>query len=130
MRIAFYFSPLPTDLSQQLVNGQTIPQEYTSKYVAAFAIDWIRSIAPTLMNLFVALLIIVLIFKTLIFCAQIHPHTDNVDTTEWFSKTGKNKALPRLVALDWNCPCFINHDQNFVFKCTLDLQLLFSFYGF
>jgi hypothetical protein len=108
LRIIFYFSPLPKDSSQQLVNGQTISQEYTSEYVAAFTIDWISSIVQTLMGIFVAFIIIGLIQKILSICSQngSQRSSTSADNTARFNVLWKNKCLRRFISLDCNCPCY------------------------
>jgi hypothetical protein len=118
IRIVLFFSPLPpaTNSVVQYGTSQTssapsIPQNYTSKYVAAFVVDWISSIVPTLMGLFVTLLIIIVILKALAHCANNSSDNrvrqfDDVDTTGWFRKFWGNKALRRVIALDCNCPCY------------------------
>ncbi|CAF1312937.1 unnamed protein product [Adineta ricciae] len=99
-RLVGYFSALPDTKKVQT---------YDSKYAAAFALDWISSIVPTCMGLFIALLIIVVMLKMLIYCLQSHSQrscVDDINTSGWLRKVWRNRALRRIVALDCNCPCY------------------------
>ncbi len=56
VRIALFFSPIS-------IGNKTVPKQYSGKYVAAFIIDWISSIVPTLVGLFTVLIILIILFK-------------------------------------------------------------------
>lgn len=104
IRLVLYFSPLPVNNNRS--------QTYDSKYMTAFALDWLSSIVATLMGLFIALLIILVILKILIHCYQnrsdkkSHSSVDDINTEGWLRTTWRHKALRRIIALDCNCPCY------------------------
>lgn len=122
IRLVLYFEPLPN-------NGGK--QEYTSKYVGAFIVDWISCIVPTLMGLFVALLLIVSLLKLLIYLYQnrvgkhSHSSVDNINTREWLRRIWRNKAVRRLIILDCNCPCYKPRPK---LRFQLRFGLLFVFF--
>ncbi|CAF0840084.1 unnamed protein product, partial [Adineta ricciae] len=57
IRLAIFFSSNPR-------------KQYTAKYNAAFIVDWISSIVPTLVGLFTALIILLILFKLLAACCR------------------------------------------------------------
>ncbi|CAF3358318.1 unnamed protein product [Rotaria socialis] len=107
VHIALFFSPLST-------NKGVVPKEYSKKYVSAFIIDWISSIIPTLVGLFTALIILVILWKLFACCINVH-----------YAKLFKNKALRRFVIADCNCPCYKSRPG---FRCQIRFALLFIFF--
>lgn len=115
VRIAYFFTPITSSSSQQSSVSQTgLPatQNYTSNYVAAFVLDCISSIVPTLTGLFITFLFFIVLCKLIIFCiksyrkTRVSPSSNELNTTGWLRKFWDNKALRRVIALDCNCPCY------------------------
>lgn len=112
-RLVLFFSPLPPNTASSPNATTSHSQTYGSTYVAAFAIDWISSIVPTLVGLFVALLVLILLYKFFGYCwnsysrqnPQHQPH-EEINTEGWFRSVWDNKAIRRFIALDCNCPCY------------------------
>ena len=121
-RIVIFFSPKPTNtdlsaiLSTLFNNSQTIPSPFLSstQAKAAFALDWISSIVPIFMGIYVALFICLSIcyiggtcrciydcYKREKDCAKI-----GVDCCCFLCQMCANKANHRCVSLTCNYPCY------------------------
>jgi hypothetical protein len=126
VRIGLFFSSVSTPTS-------TVSQQYTGKYVAAFIIDWISSIIPTLVGLFTLLIIIVIGFKLCACCFNAYSKNrgsgEEINTSGILRKLVRHKALRRFLIIDCNCPHVIKQDQNFVFKRDLLYSVSFLFYA-
>ena len=117
VRIAFFFSAQSSGAAQQ----------YTGKYVAAFIIDWISSIVPTLVGLFTVLIIFVILYKLCACCLNAYNrsegrHQDEIDTRDILRKLIRHKALRRFLIMDCNCPCYkarpkLRFQSRFVLLC-------------
>ncbi|CAF3355130.1 unnamed protein product [Rotaria socialis] len=101
VRIAIFFSP-----SSQLVTN--------SQAVAGFILDWISSLAATLLGILVALTILIILLAILaailaaLCSSRNRVHSYNEDSTSNTLKDlWKNKPLQRLIQLNCNCPCYI-----------------------
>ncbi|CAF3236980.1 unnamed protein product [Rotaria socialis] len=100
VRIAIFFSP-----SSQLVTN--------SQAVAGFILDWISSLAATLLGILVALTILIILLAILAaLCSssssknRVHSYNED-STSNTLKDLWKNKPLQRLIQLNCNCPCYI-----------------------
>jgi hypothetical protein len=95
--------------------------------VAAFIIDWISSVVPTLVGLFTCLIILIILWKM---CAcwlnsynqQNGRQEDEINTSGVLRKLFGNKALRRFLIIDCNCPCYkarpkLRFQMRFVLLC-------------
>lgn len=103
VRLAVFFTPGSS------TNGTR--KQYSSKYVAAFIIDWISSIIPTLVGLFVVVLILIFLFKLCACCYNTYKHqkgksSDSINTSGVLRKLIRHKAIRRFLIIDCNCPCY------------------------
>jgi hypothetical protein len=80
----------------------------------AFAIDWIASIIPTFMGIYVALFLLVGMCSILIACGCVHD-TLKGEEADWKGCSDccsllclmcASKPNHRCVTLTWNCPCY------------------------
>ncbi|CAF1228572.1 unnamed protein product [Rotaria sordida] len=103
VRLGIFFTP---------TNASTNTRKpYSQKYVAAFIIDWISSIVPTLVGLFVALIILVILCKLCAFCINSYNRekgrqNQDINTSGILRRLIRNKALRRFLIADCNCPCY------------------------
>ena len=123
VRIALFFSPLST-------NNKVIPKKYSGKYVAAFIIDWISSGVPTLVGLFTALIILVILYKLCACCLNTYHRQDGrsgdeINTTGILRKLIRNKSLRRFLIADCNCPCYKARPK---LRFQIRFALLFIFF--
>lgn len=86
-------------------------KRYSGRYVAAFIIDWISSIVPTLIGLFTILVILVILFKLCACCCSAYSHREggsgtDINTSGMLRKIIRQKALRRFLIIDCNCPCY------------------------
>ncbi|CAF4172530.1 unnamed protein product, partial [Rotaria magnacalcarata] len=97
VRIAIFFSP-----SSQLVTN--------SQAVAGFILDWISSLAATLLGILVAVTILLILLAILAaLCSSRNKvHSNNeTSTSSTLKDLWRNKPLQRLIQLNCNCPCYI-----------------------
>lgn len=118
--IPLFFSPLSTS------NGTTRKQ-YSSKYVAAFIIDWISSIVPTLVGLFTVLIILVILWKLCACCLNIYSKErgEDINTNEVLRRLVREKALRRFLIIDCNCPFYKARPR---LRFQIRFALLFIFF--
>jgi hypothetical protein len=124
VRIALFFSPTSSS------TNAPVSQQYSGKYVAAFIIDWISSIVPTLVGLFTALIIFVILYKL---CAcfltaynkREGGSGEEIDTSGILRKLVRQKALRRFLIIDCNCPFYKARP-----RLRFQIRFCFAFYLF
>ena len=121
VRIAFFFSPISSS-----TNAGTTSQQYSGKYVAAFIIDWISSIVPTMVGLFTIIIIFVILFKLCACCLNMYcksrHHGDDINTSGILRKLVRSKSIRRFFIMDCNCPCYksrpkLRFQSRFILLC-------------
>lgn len=122
VRIVIFFSPkssVPPSTpfgTPSVNNGSTIPSPLPSstQVKAAFALDWIASIVPTFMAVYIALFIIVAAVGGCLACtwAVLSMNSGKADTSGCNKCCGLlcnmclSKPNHRCVSLACNCPCY------------------------
>ncbi|CAF1118625.1 unnamed protein product [Adineta steineri] len=97
VRIILFFSPLPSG----------VHKKYTSKYTAAFIIDWISSIVATLVGVFTALIILLIFFRTCVICCRLQSKNPSNSTTSGIIRgLLGSKSVRRFLIIDCNCTCY------------------------
>ncbi len=122
LRISIFFGKKPLDsndfFSIKLYNeSQSIasPLLSSTQAKAAFAIDWIASIIPTFMGIYVALFILLACCSILVTCSCVRDAAQNKDVDvkrcsnccRLMCIMCASKPNHRCVSLTWNCPCYI-----------------------
>lgn len=134
IRVALFFQARrPVGYSHQDSNNVTsyadIPAQNDVKFVVAFIFDWISSIVPTSMDLFIDLITIILLLKICFFSSRTRnaeEHAHNDETTRGTIRTLlRNKALRRFTTFECNCLCFMARPK---FRFQLRLVLLIIFF--
>ncbi|CAF2883104.1 unnamed protein product [Rotaria sp. Silwood2] len=79
---------------------------------AGFILDWVGSLAPTLMGLIIAFLLLIFALRTLIhICCndknKVRPMNDHSVTVDCARFLLCSRPMNRFVALNCNCPCYI-----------------------
>ena len=94
VRVALFFSP--GNRSGLLVGG--------------FLIDWLTSFGPTLVGLFVVLVILVFLLKLCAFALNVHNRSqgrnNDINTSGILRKILRSKSIRRFIIVDCNCPCY------------------------
>ena len=103
VRLGIFFTP------SSAVDGRR--KRYTGKYVAAFIIDWISSIVPTLVGLFTVLIFLVILYKLCACCITAYNKREGgsgeeISTSGILRRIIRHKALRRFLIMDCNCPCY------------------------
>ncbi|CAF1264779.1 unnamed protein product [Rotaria sp. Silwood1] len=121
-RISIFFSP-----TYATVNGQQVVMPSKLKKnkatVAAFILDWISSIVPTFMGIFVALITALLLCRCFCNSDKKNRVRSSEDlTTRDICKLVFSKPVHRFLSLDCNCPCYIARPKlrfqvRFAFLC-------------
>lgn len=121
VRIVIFFgdkpkTPIYTFSSQPLPSNETIPSPFLSskQSKAAFALDWIASIIPTFMGIYVALFSLLALCTICMVCCCMadskKPTTEDVEACSTCCKLMcrmcKSKANHRCVSLTCNCPWY------------------------
>lgn len=121
IRIVIFFSQKTSDpnnvFSYDPINSNdliTSPLLLNAQTKAAFAIDWITSIVPTLMGVYVTCFSIVAVCSICVMCcAGMCADQRTRESVAACSNCCKclclictNKANHRCVSLNWNCPCY------------------------
>ena len=83
-------------------------KKYTAKYTAAFIIDWISSGVPTLIGLFTALIILLILLKTCLACLKSSSDQNNKSSSGsgLTRKLLRSKSIRRFLVIDCNCPWY------------------------
>ena len=122
IRIYIYFSPKSSVDPQHFLDfvRYTFKDEvgspllYSSQSQAAFALDWISSVVPTLMGVYIVIFAIVSLLSCCAICNCVTEvaKEENPD----FEPCGSccvvmccmcmNKPNHRCISLSWNCPCY------------------------
>ena len=110
VRIGLFFDGPSTDAQ----NNTRAATPSDSRAVGGFVLDWISSLAATLLGLFIALTALILVFACIADYAskknsQVHSSTDDtaVGTAgKELEKKWKSKRVHRLIQLSCNCPCY------------------------
>ncbi|UJR34222.1 hypothetical protein I4U23_021628 [Adineta vaga] len=121
IRIAIFFSSPTTQTNVSR-------KEYTTRYVAAFIIDWISSGIPTLVGIFTALIILLIILK---FCYLFLKHcvckdnNNNHSNTRFIRRLIANHGIRRFLIFDCNCSCYKARPK---LRFQVRFILLFTFF--
>ena len=120
VRIGLFFGPASSS------NGP-VKKTYSSKYVAAFIIDWISSAVPTLVGIFIMLFILLILLKILIFCLRLWCDSTSSDSTSSgiIRKLMGNRGVRRFLIMDCNCPCYTARPR---LRFQIRFALLFTFF--
>jgi hypothetical protein len=124
IRIYIFFSPeSPPGYPDgtPILTDQLVPSPFLSSTQAkvAFAIDWIASIVPTFMGLYVAFFLLLACCSVLACCGCVHDtvkgRDGDLETVSDMCSTMcfmcKSRSNHRCVTLSCNCPCYIARPQ-------------------
>lgn len=122
IRIYIYFSPKPSADPQHFLDIVRYtfrdevgsPLMYSGQSQAAFALDWISSVVPTLMGVYIVVFAVVSILSCCAICDCITEvaKKENPNCAPCGSCCVvmccmcMNKPNHRCVSLSWNCPCY------------------------
>lgn len=86
------------------------PGNRSNLLIAGFIIDWIASLGPTLVGLFVTIVLLVLVFRLCVIALncylEANGRTRAVEASGLLTRIVGNKAIRRFIILDCNCPCY------------------------
>ena len=115
IRIGLFFDGPSTDAQ----NNTRAATPSDSRAVGGFVLDWISSLAATLLGLFIALTALIIVFAALADYiskrgSQVHPSTNetSLDMAEKkLKRKWRSKRVHRLIQLNCNCPCYAARPQ-------------------